>query len=215
MKNIRVNIGCGSTPTKGWENFDNSFSIFLSSFPLLVKILQKVKAINPMQVNYITFCRENNIKRANAIKKIPLPDNSVEVLYSSHMMEHLDRQEASLFLKEVMRILKPNGIIRIAVPDIDKCIDEYNRKKDADEFIKSTLMYSSNPRTLMQKIRLLMIGNRHHLWMYNKDSLAKFVGENGFKNIKILQAGQTSIPDPESLNLYEREEDSIYLEAVK
>lgn len=39
---VRINIGCGQTPTNGWENFDNSFSLRLSKIPLLPDILNRL-----------------------------------------------------------------------------------------------------------------------------------------------------------------------------
>ena len=39
-----------------------------------------------------------NIKFANAGKHIPEKDNSVHVIYSSHMLEHLDSEETEVFL---------------------------------------------------------------------------------------------------------------------
>lgn len=95
----RVNIGCGMTPTVGWTNFDNSFSIKLSKHPFLASLLFKLKVLNAPQMDYMNFCRFNNVEWADGVKNIPLPDCSVHVLYTSHMLEHLDRGEAVLFPK--------------------------------------------------------------------------------------------------------------------
>jgi hypothetical protein len=54
-----------------------------------------------------------------------------------------------------------------------------------------------------------------HRWMYDRDSLAKLVEEAGFDEIEILEPGETRIPEPGPLDLREREEGSIYLEAVR
>jgi hypothetical protein len=72
----RINIGCGETPTRGWLNFDNSASLKLSSYPMLSRILRKVKLVNDSQWERITFCRENTIVWANAAEKIPLPSSA-------------------------------------------------------------------------------------------------------------------------------------------
>ena len=39
QSNIKVNVGCGTTPTEGWLNFDNSFSIRAARWPLIVPVL--------------------------------------------------------------------------------------------------------------------------------------------------------------------------------
>ena len=94
----RCNIGCGQTPTQGWLNFDNSLSLRLSAFPLIVRILDKLGFLDWRQKAFIQFASNNDIMYADATKKIPLPDKSVEILYTSHMAEHLDRAEIKAFL---------------------------------------------------------------------------------------------------------------------
>jgi Holliday junction resolvase len=51
--------------------------------------------------------------------------------------------------------------------------------------------------------------------MYDGKSLAKLLESNGFKNIRILASGETSIEDPGPLDLKERADESVYVEAVK
>lgn len=117
---VRINIGCGQTPTKGWRNFDNSFSLRPSNskIPLLPDILHRLGFVENSQYQFVKFARENDIEYGDATKGLPLNQESCEVVYSSHMLEHLDRNGADEFLKEAYRVLCPNGIIRIAVPDI-------------------------------------------------------------------------------------------------
>lgn len=124
-KMIRINIGCGQTPTKGWRNFDNSFSLRLSKIPFFPDILHRLRLLEGSQYQFIKFARENDISYGDATKGLPLPQESCEVVYSSHMLEHLDRNGADKFLKEVYHVLRPGGIIRIAVPDIKKQIAQY------------------------------------------------------------------------------------------
>ena len=49
--------------------------------------------------------------------------------------------------------------------------------------------------------------------MYDKESLSNLLTENGFKNPVILNSGDTLIKDPGSLNLKEKEDESIFIEA--
>jgi predicted SAM-dependent methyltransferase len=131
------------------------------------------------------------------------------------MLEHLDRFEATLFLKEAKRCLMHGGTIRIAVPDIARKIADYNQHGNADRFVESTYMCTPRPRTFSQRLVMMFVGTRHHLWMYDGQSLAKLLQDVGFGRATILAAGQTTIADPQSLNLREREDESIYVEATK
>jgi predicted SAM-dependent methyltransferase len=214
-KQFQVNIGCGMTPTIGFENFDNSISLKLSKYPLISALLFNLKIINSTQMDYINFCRTNNIKWADATRQIPLPNGSVSLVYSSHMLEHLDRAEAILFLKEARRVLGVDAVIRLVVPDLSQAIARYNQNQDANAFLDSTLMSISNPRSFLQRLRMAVIGNRHHLWMYDSQSLCKLLENNGFKNIKVLINGETTLKDYGLLDLNERADESLYIEAVK
>lgn len=51
--------------------------------------------------------------------ELPFSENSVELLFSSHFIEHLNIGEAEHLLKEAFRILKPGGKFRIICPDIE------------------------------------------------------------------------------------------------
>jgi SAM-dependent methyltransferase len=53
-------------------------------------------------------------------RPIPLPDASVPFVYSSHMLEHLRPEDAETLMRDVYRVLAPNGIARIVVPDLAK-----------------------------------------------------------------------------------------------
>jgi ubiquinone/menaquinone biosynthesis C-methylase UbiE len=58
-------------------------------------------------------------------KNIPYADREFDACYSSHVIEHFQQSEAEIFLSECHRILKPNGIIRIVVPDLESIVRAY------------------------------------------------------------------------------------------
>jgi len=63
----------------------------------------------------------------NLRQGIPFPDDSVRVVYHSHMLEHFARGEARSFLRECRRVLQPGGIIRVVVPDLECLAKTYLR----------------------------------------------------------------------------------------
>lgn len=63
-------------------------------------------------------------------KGIPYYDNFFDVVYNSHVLEHLKKIEAFQFIKECHRVLKPGGIIRVVVPDLEVITKEYIRNLD-------------------------------------------------------------------------------------
>jgi predicted SAM-dependent methyltransferase len=56
---------------------------------------------------------------------MPFEDSYFDVVYTSHFLEHLNLQQARFLLKEVYRVLKKGGIVRIVVPDLENICREY------------------------------------------------------------------------------------------
>ena len=212
---LKVNIGCGSTPTEGWKNFDNTPAIKLAHSPFKFWILKLFGLINPSQIENVEWNKENKILFADATKRLPLSDSSAECIYSSHMFEHLSRDEAILFLKDALRVLDNGGVLRISVPDLRYFINNYIANKDADEFMSKMFVSAPSLNLLRQKFILFFVGYRHHQWMYDGASLSKLMLESGFKDAIVQDAGETCIKNFIGLNLFEREEESVYVEAIK
>jgi predicted SAM-dependent methyltransferase len=210
----RLNVGCGATPTPGWVNYDNSISTRLAEWPDLTSLLGRLGLLSEQQKKFISAVKQKGIRYADAVKRIPEPDHSVDVLYSCHMLEHLDRREAALFLEEARRVLVKNGIIRIAVPDLKYHINNYLKDQNGDALIENLKIARPRPAGLIEALKHLLIGERDHLWMYDGESLRRLLLKSGFSNPQVLPAGETTIPDPGNLDLAERALESVYVEAI-
>ncbi|MDL0080349.1 class I SAM-dependent methyltransferase [Helicobacter zhangjianzhongii] len=81
--------------------------------------------IHPDWVNIDFSPIDKRVKKVNLLRTLPFADESFDVAYSSHFLEHLTPQKALQILKEIKRILKPNGIIRIVVPDLQNLVSAY------------------------------------------------------------------------------------------
>ncbi|MEM0948334.1 MAG: methyltransferase domain-containing protein [Pseudomonadota bacterium] len=53
------------------------------------------------------------------------PDGCADLIYACHVLEHFGRWEVDGVLQEWSRLLAPGGILRVAVPDFDKCAKLY------------------------------------------------------------------------------------------
>ena len=76
---------------------------------------------------YQCTLRDNRFVLHDVRRRLPFRDSSVDYLYSSHLLEHLEREEAVLLMAESRRILKPGGAFRIVVPDLAYFIGLYER----------------------------------------------------------------------------------------
>ena len=68
------------------------------------------------------------------------PDNSVDMVYASHVIEHIPRSNLKKTLVEWHRVLKPGGTLRFGVPDLDKLIAIYNASGQNTESIVEQLL---------------------------------------------------------------------------
>lgn len=61
----------------------------------------------------------------NLLKGIPFQSNEFDLVYHSHVLEHFSRNDGKAFITECHRVLKKDGIIRIAVPDLEGIARQY------------------------------------------------------------------------------------------
>ena len=119
---MKLNLGCDDIRPLDWINIDSSLNANLQRIPFLGKLLSKVMGLKEYNTSNLVYMNLNN--------QWSYKDNSVDIVYSSHLFEHLTLKSANLYLSEAYRVLKPEGVLRIVVPDLYKIcrkyIDEYN-----------------------------------------------------------------------------------------
>jgi predicted SAM-dependent methyltransferase len=81
-------------------------------------------------VNVDMVSKTTDIIAYNLLKGIPFSDNYFEVVYHSQVLEHFPKEKAIHFIKECYRVLKPGGIIRVVVPDLENIVNEYKKYLD-------------------------------------------------------------------------------------
>lgn len=88
------------------------------------------KTWHPAWVNMDVAPSCPEILPIDAGKPLPFSNDAVDACYNSHVLEHLDQVEAKSFLVECRRILKPGGVLRVVVPDLEGIAREYIRQLD-------------------------------------------------------------------------------------
>ncbi|MDG1108921.1 MAG: methyltransferase domain-containing protein [Burkholderiaceae bacterium] len=96
-----VNVGAGAFKHPYWTNIDYKGQ---SKYYQMIQGKEGVDYIN------LNLCKEN--------VRLPFDNNSVNLIYCSHTLEHLQTEHALYFLREAHRILQPGGAIRLVLPDI-------------------------------------------------------------------------------------------------
>ena len=222
MEEIKINIGSGCAVADGYINIENSPTYFLhilspiiNRFSLLGKLIGHNRAIAIHEYHKV----RKQIKFKSVVNKIPYPDNSVSVIYSSHFLEHIPYNSALSLLIDCRRALKPGGIIRICVPNLRYEIDCYlNNKYDcdlpmADKFMERLLFVKKDEITFLG--RIMFLGPRMHMWMYDSDSLINLFKLASLNNAKEEKYLESKIEEIYSLDIEKRSLKSIYIEAIK
>ncbi|WP_440649127.1 class I SAM-dependent methyltransferase [Candidatus Pelagibacter sp. HIMB1521] len=97
-------------------------------------------------------------------------ENSIAEFYLCHVLEHFSFNETHNFLKKLYNLLKPGGLIRISVPDIEKLYILYNKQKKLS-IIKNAIMGGQN------------YPNDFHKSIYDHQELKNILEKNNFKNV--------------------------------
>ena len=97
--------------------------------------MNKIKYLNvgcgsKFHLDWYNVDMESNsehVIKCNLLNGIPFPDNHFEVVYHSQVLEHIPKEDAEQFITECFRVLKPGGIIRVVVPNLENIVNEYLR----------------------------------------------------------------------------------------
>lgn len=108
------------------------------------------------------------------VEHLPLHDASASLIYASHLLEHFDRHTYKAVLAEWFRVLKPEGMLRLAVPDFAACAAIYYESGLADG--------------LSGLIGLIVGGQRdfydYHKMIFDEDFLRRDLLEIGFREVR-------------------------------
>lgn len=69
----------------------------------------------------------------NLVKGIPFANDTFDVVYHSHLLEHFPRAQAHFFMSECYRVLRSGGILRVVVPNLEQICRVYLQALDKAE----------------------------------------------------------------------------------
>jgi len=239
---VIINLGCGAKTSDRCINVDWSIYILLYQNPWLLPVMQPL----------IGHDRAERIRAMSGkamfhdlTKGIPFPDNSADAVYHSHLMEHIDRDHVAGFQKEIFRVLKPGGIQRVCVPDLELLIKDYNASLAGDDLSREgslrhdgsvAAMFEQSVRrapagargrsALRRRMERWLLGDARargetHQWMWDRVNTRAVLMDAGFVNFRLCAWNKGQIEGWEQMGL-ERAGDgseykagSLYVECQK
>jgi len=208
----KLHLGCGGFAAKTWLNTDGSWHVLLADKPRLKK-LAAISRLLPGIHTAHPWAPE--IIRLDLRRDLPFPDNSFVAVYSSHVLEHLQRDQALALLRSIYGCCRPGGVVRMAVPDLAKYVTDYQMgiisPKAPGQSAADTLLHRLFLRpplaqtSLIPKLYHTLLDFNSHKWLYDRDSLLGLFNEAGFPQarecniLKGQMTGLAQIERPERL----------------
>ena len=143
---VCLHLGCGPRYLSGWVNVD-------------------ISAGNPMPDILLDLERG-----------IPLPDDTVDYIYSEDFIEHVDFEKGCYLLSECARVLKIGGVLRILTPNLLTFTLAYINRSERDlTWYRDNYGCSTFAEMLNAGMRV-----EGHRFLYDEETLTKVLAESGF-----------------------------------
>lgn len=242
MSTLVLNLGCGYHTSDRCTNIDWSIPVRLKGSALGRRIAPLV----------LTGDRKTRFDRmAGTVlhhdlrKGVPFPDGSADAVYSSHVLEHLERDVVPAVLAESLRVLKPGGVLRVVVPDLERQARTYVASLDRaaagevdpreheaavsqliEQLVRREAAGTAQRGPVRRRLENALLGDARrrgetHRWMWDRVSLPAELVAAGFREPALMTNTESRIPDWRGYRLDETEDGteylpgSLYVEAVK
>ncbi|MBA3513197.1 MAG: methyltransferase domain-containing protein [Pyrinomonadaceae bacterium] len=117
-------------------------------------------------------------------KRLPFADDSISGVYSEHCLEHLTYGDCLNALREFKRVLRPDGILRVVVPDAELYFDLYQRHK-AGEQVSFPYMPTPPPEDFTPLMAINRVFREPgHLYAYDAVTLGQALEQAGLRTSK-------------------------------
>ena len=161
--------------------------------PLLVN-LGCGSRIHPSWLNLDMHASVPGVTVCDLTKGIPVDDCKANVVYSAAVLEHIRPNDVSFFFSEVFRVLKPGGILRIGVPDLELQAREYlaalDRIEQGDSLAildREWMLLEMIDQTAREKSGGEMVEFLSREPLYNEKFVTSRVGQEGRKLMDYLR----------------------------
>ena len=146
----------------------------------------------------------------NILEGLPLESDSLDYIVSIHALPMIPYPDVVSVLEELRRVLKPGGVLRLSLPDLDKGIRAYQQNERDYFFIPDDETKSISGKLIVQ---LIWYGYSRTLFTY--EFAEELLRKAGYKMVRHCGYKETYSPFSEIVSLDNRERESFFVEAVK
>lgn len=199
-----VHYGAGWCAPVRWRNFDASPTLRFERLPIIGRLYTKNAARFPANVEY-----------GDIVAGLPVADGSCAAVYCSHVLEHLALADFRTALVNTRRLLRPGGVFRLVMPDLEICARRYLANGSADaafEFFRDSGLGADERRRRPGGLIRDFFGNSRHLWLWDYKSAARELERAGFAGIRRAAFGDGADPLFREVEDYDRWKDCLGIE---
>jgi predicted SAM-dependent methyltransferase len=199
----KIKYGFFTTPEKEYIDFHKRRQRMLLDTYLKTNSIRKLQIgaqSNSIDgwLNVDILPKADTVAYMDATETFPFESNSLDYVFSEHMIEHVSYEGGRKMLQECYRTLKPGGKIRIATPDLNTVLRVLTDSEHADvqryiRFYIDRFVGPSVPYDPAQMINILFYQFGHQ-FIYNESSLAHALQQAGFTQIQRCTVGDSDDP---------------------
>jgi len=141
---------------------------------------------------------------------LPLDSDSIDYAVSIHALPELHISQIVPTLGELRRVLKPGGVLRLGLPDLEKGVAAYARG-DREYF----LVPDEDARSIGAKLIVQLVWYGYSRTLFVRDFVEEQLLDAGFREVAHVRYRETRSPWPEIIELDNREAESLFVEASK
>ena len=149
----------------------------------------------------------NNIFFLDVTKAFPILPDTFDFVFSEHHIEHISYNNAIKMLKEIFRILKPGGYIRVSTPNLKQYLSSYfddtHLKAEKEQFVKDWI-YSGFYNAVnyipvdnyydAHFVNDIFLNYAHH-FIYDFQAMVSILENTGFVNVIDVSLKESSHPE--------------------
>lgn len=147
---------------------------------------------------------------ADILDGLPIESESLDYIASVHALPMISLPDMDRALGELRRVLKPGGTLRLVLPDLEKGFAAYQRG-DRDYF----LVPDEDARDIGTKFVTQILWYGYSTTFFVPGFVTEILERAGFVDVEHLAFRETASAHPEIVELDQRENESLFVEAVK